>query len=727
MRPRVIQVDRSNRGFGLSLIYRGLDKYEEKDTGIFVARVVPGGQAARFGVKENDKIISINNRNPRNVDDAVGIIKEAGKSIKLMLLRQEEVPDVVVDDNLSLHSTEMDSTWMRGVIGQPGSRTGSVRSFNTQFGGRHTPDNNSPASQPRSATLPAAANQAQSPQQQRFLQEQEEYRKRQQQELQAAQDAEAQRQYEQQLLLQQQQQLQMQQQQQLQQQQQIQQQQELMRQQEQLQDSPAKQQVRDMINKHDPDLLIKQSLSPRYNSMQEETRKSMENIRISESRPKSPGALSNKSSKYKSTISLHELGLGDYPYPDMPESSRLSRKEEKMTLQNLNNRLAGYIDKVRQLQRDNAKLTKQIKHIEEYQSKEVTNVKHIYDSEIDSLKEALDGLSRQYNQLKVASEGLLNENEDLKDTLQRKDNDLKNTGDIVSGLQDEVRTLNNKLNEMENHKKKTQEKLDEVLPEIARLKEKLTDAKKQLDDEVLKKAELENQCQRLDEELKFKISLLEQQLEEVKTRKEIEITEMDGKLQEEYEDRLQKALNELRDVYDTQMAQNRDDFSKLYETRVNELQKHLAEERGKASSSTQGLTEAKNRIESLVSKISELESSNLKLTQRISDLAQEMEDQNSSHKSQLYAKDDEIKRLLDELNNQMNEYQTLMDTKVALDMEIAVFRRLLESEEDRLGIHIEDDSFDEGMVDHSTPEIHRVVTQNSENFQKKITVSQTQL
>jgi disks large protein 1 len=95
MRPRVIQVERSNRGFGLSLIYRGLDKYEEKDTGIFVARVVPGGQAARFGVKENDKIISINNKSPRNVDDAVNIIKEAGKSIRLMLVRQEEVPGTV--------------------------------------------------------------------------------------------------------------------------------------------------------------------------------------------------------------------------------------------------------------------------------------------------------------------------------------------------------------------------------------------------------------------------------------------------------------------------------------------------------------------------------------------------------------------------------------------------------------------------------------------------------
>ena len=38
LRPRAITVDRGSRGFGLSLIYRGLDKYAEQDTGIFVAR-----------------------------------------------------------------------------------------------------------------------------------------------------------------------------------------------------------------------------------------------------------------------------------------------------------------------------------------------------------------------------------------------------------------------------------------------------------------------------------------------------------------------------------------------------------------------------------------------------------------------------------------------------------------------------------------------------------------
>ena len=43
----------------------------------------------------------------------------------------------------------------------------------------------------------------------------------------------------------------------------------------------------------------------------------------------------------KSNRSLHQIGVNDYPYPEMPESSRLNREGEKKSLQNLNNRLAG--------------------------------------------------------------------------------------------------------------------------------------------------------------------------------------------------------------------------------------------------------------------------------------------------------------------------------------------------------------------------------------------------
>ena len=49
--PSPVPLMRSNY-FGLSLIYRGLDKYEEKDTGIFVARVVPGGDFSSIIIRK---------------------------------------------------------------------------------------------------------------------------------------------------------------------------------------------------------------------------------------------------------------------------------------------------------------------------------------------------------------------------------------------------------------------------------------------------------------------------------------------------------------------------------------------------------------------------------------------------------------------------------------------------------------------------------------------------
>merc|ERR1712241_514127 len=437
--------------------------------------------------------------------------------------------------------------------------------------------------------------------------------------------------------------------------------------------------------------------------------------------------------KYKSTQSLHELGLDNYPNAEMPESSRLSRKEEKQSLMNLNHRLAGYIDRVRNLQRENYTLTKQIKCFEEHQTTEITHVKDMYNKQIDDLKAALDSMNKQYNQLKVGAEGLLQENEDIKGKLEKKDNDLSAANGRIQDLEDEMRSMVNKLSRLESEKVQFQSQLDECLPEVLNLREKQAEAKRNLDEESLKSADLENTCARLDEDLKFKMQLLEKQLQEVKNRKEIEITERDGQLQEEYEDRLQKALEELREVYDTKMQQSREDIEKIYEDRVRDLQSQLSQSRGSSASTLQELKESKARIVALTSKAADLENANLALNQKIADLAQELEDLKGIHRSQLAAKDDEIKQLMDKLANQLKAYQNLQDIKIALDMEIAVYRRLIEVEEDRLGINDDEESDDMNNSSRaSTPSrlkpAHMSIKRISESaVQSKVTMSQTML
>jgi len=116
MRHQNIRVERGTKGFGLSLIYKGLDQYPEEQTGTFVAKVVPGGNSQRAGLKVDDKILKINNKVPRDVNDAVNFIKKAGKNMILTIERSEE--------------TESPRFAQSGHL----SRSNSIRSFNTNYG-----------------------------------------------------------------------------------------------------------------------------------------------------------------------------------------------------------------------------------------------------------------------------------------------------------------------------------------------------------------------------------------------------------------------------------------------------------------------------------------------------------------------------------------------------------------------------------------------------------------
>ena len=107
------------------------------------------------------------------------------------------------------------------------------------------------------------------------------------------------------------------------------------------------------------------------------------------------------------------------------------------------------------------------------------------------------------------------------------------------------------------------------------------------------------------------------------------------------------------------MKQNKEDFEKVWEQKVKELQTQLNLARGNNVCTQEEMKENKVRIKTLMVKVSDLENTNLALNQKISDFIQTIDNIKSSHRSEMNVKEEEMQRLLEQLNHQQKEYQKL--------------------------------------------------------------------
>jgi lamin B len=246
--------------------------------------------------------------------------------------------------------------------------------------------------------------------------------------------------------------------------------------------------------------------------------------------------------------------------------------------------------------------------------------------------------------------------------------------------------INGKYNGVVADKKKAQDEVKELEKEIDKLKKQLEALRKNLEEETLARVDLENNIQSLKEELTFRDQVYQQELTETRSRRQVEISEIDGRLTEQYEAKLQQSLQELRDQYEGQMRSNRDEIEGLYESKVKSLQNQIQRNANAASAVHEELRIHRSRVDGLNAKINELEGINASLNGRIRDLETVLDAERARFNRDIHSIEGELTRLREEMAQHLIEYQDLMDIKVSLDLEIAAYRKLLEGEESRLNI-----------------------------------------
>uniref|UniRef100_A0A8C2FLW5 Lamin B1 n=1 Tax=Cyprinus carpio TaxID=7962 RepID=A0A8C2FLW5_CYPCA len=365
--------------------------------------------------------------------------------------------------------------------------------------------------------------------------------------------------------------------------------------------------------------------------------------------------------------------------------ARISRMQEKQELQHLNDRLAAYIDKVRSLESENSVLQLQISEREEVRSRELTGLKALYETELADARTALDDTARERARLQLELGKIKSEHEQLQHTYAKKDAEL---GSTQARLKEAEALLNSKeaaLNTAASERRALENTLTDLTQ--ARLKEAeggLSSAKKQLSDETLLRVDLENRCQSLTEELDFRKNMFEEEIKDTRRRHETRLVEVDSGRQMEYEFKLAAALADMRQQHHEQVMLYKDKMEQTYMAKLENVRLSSEMNSSSASMAREELHESMLRVESLAAQLASLQKEARAWQDQIRELEAALSREKDSSRRLLAEKEREIAEIRAKMQQQLDEYEQLLDVKLALDMEINAYRKLLEGEEERL-------------------------------------------
>eukprot|EP00092_Neocalanus_flemingeri_P004233 GFUD01004553.1.p1 GENE.GFUD01004553.1~~GFUD01004553.1.p1 ORF type:complete len:475 (+),score=161.68 GFUD01004553.1:169-1425(+) len=351
-------------------------------------------------------------------------------------------------------------------------------------------------------------------------------------------------------------------------------------------------------------------------------------------------------------------------------------------MRSLNNKLISYIDKVRLIQQAND-TWKGIPPTDD-RTGEIEMLKNKYEAELGNWKNKYQTSNSDAATAKMLANNVGGQNLDLTEKLKEKDHLLNERASTISTLEEEIAELLGKLNLLQNDRDRIKENELMLQKEINQLRSALQDARDGLDKERVISSELDAKLDVIEKELQFRIHVLEEQLAEERKRSKLDFSTMDFKLKSEYERRLRSELKTLRKKYQQETDKSKNEFMHIHSKKIADLQNTLSKERTTNSSAKEQLKSCQDRLDDFKKKIAELESINLHLKQRANELANNLAEEGASFRAQVNSKDKELENMKEEIDHQRHEYENILEVKLALDTEIAVYKSLIDAEEKRI-------------------------------------------